>query len=194
MVLKPINLHFYSFILSGYRRSVALVTKKDKSFRNEETQKKMTDEWTNTNKVGVGFGIGFKGFELKTQVDTDLSHAGKNSKEDVEKFMQEAKNTVQWDGSKFVPTPMELSRLNLAKLRDTQTFKDRSVKVSYRTAVLTVGILTPIEAQLNSTDSFTELQLQFKRFNADLQSQLKQTNERIDSKLYIIINHHRQSF
>ena len=187
MVLKPITLHFYSFILSGYRRSVALVTKKDKSFRNEETQKKMTDEWTNTNKVGVGFGIGFKGFELKTQVDTDLSRAGKNSKEDVEKFMQEAKNTVQWDGSKFVPTPMELSRLNLAKLRDTQTFKDRSVKVSYRTAVLTVGILTPIEAQLNSTDSFTELQLQFKRFNADLQSQLKQTNERIDSKLYIII-------
>ena len=153
---------------------------------DKETQQKLIDEWTNTNKFGAEYGVGIEGIaEVKTKLDTDFSRSGKNTKEDLQKFMQESKNNVQWDGSKFVPKPMTLSRLNLAKLRDTQTFKDRSVKVSYRTAVLTVGIHTTQEAKLQSIDTVTELHLQLKRSNADLQSQLDNVISKFNSGKYV---------
>ena len=79
---------------------------------------------------------------VKGELDIELSRSGKDTKEDVNKFLQETKNNVEWNGIKFEPKPMSLRKLNLAKLRDEQTFKDSSVKVSYGTAVLTIGLQT----------------------------------------------------
>ena len=39
--------------------------------------------------------------------------------QDVEKILQESRDHVQWDGEKFVPKPMQLSPINLAKFRDS---------------------------------------------------------------------------
>ena len=77
---------------------------------------------------------------------------------------------------------MTLSKMNTAKLRDKQTFKDSNVKVTYRTAVFSVGIETSQEAKLKSSDAVTELRLELKRSNEELQAQLKRSNERIEIK------------
>ena len=127
--------------------------------QDKETQKKLIEDWTNTNKVSASFAVGIpKIAEVRATLDTDFSRAGKNTKEDIDKFMQEVKNGAQWEGTKFAPKPMTLSKFNMAKLRDTQTFKDSNVKVSYRTALLTVNIHTPITAKIPSTDPIKELQ------------------------------------
>ena len=113
---------------------------------DKETQRKIAQESTSTNKGSIDSTVNIPLFmDAKMKLDLDFSRANKNSKEDNDKFIQETKNNVQWEGTKFVPKPMILSRLNLAKLRDTQAFQDRNVKVSYRTAFLTVGIQTSVE-------------------------------------------------
>jgi hypothetical protein len=116
---------------------------------DKEAQKKMAEEFSSSNKASADFTAKVPVFlDAKAKLDLDFSRAGKNSKEENEKFIQEAKNNVEWNGTKFVPKPMILSRLNLAKLRDTQTFQDRNVKVSYRVAFLTVGIQTSMEGKI----------------------------------------------
>ncbi|EFX70320.1 hypothetical protein DAPPUDRAFT_257277 [Daphnia pulex] len=61
-------------------------------------------------------------------------------KEEVKKLLQESRDHVQWDGEKFVPKPMQLSRINLCKLRDSQSFQDRTVRIRYTNAELSVPI------------------------------------------------------
>ena len=111
-----------------------------------ENKTKIISEFKSINKfdieadVKVPLVVGVKG-----KIDTDFSRWGKDTKEDVNKFLQETKNNVEWNGIKFEPKPMSLRKLNLAKLRDEQTFKDSSVQVTYGTAVLTIGLQTSQE-------------------------------------------------
>jgi hypothetical protein len=52
----------------------------------------------------------------------------------VKKLLEESRDHVQWNGEKFVPKPIQLSRINLATFRDSQSFQDRNVSVHYTTA------------------------------------------------------------
>jgi hypothetical protein len=61
-------------------------------------------------------------------------------KEDAEKLLQESRIHVQWNGEKFVPIPIQLSRINLDKFRDQQSLQDRNVFISYTTAELSAPI------------------------------------------------------
>lgn len=138
---------------------------------DKETQKKIVEGWDHANKLGVGAGVSIPGLvAVHSRIDTDFSRAESKTKEDKIKFFNEALNNVEWKGEKFQPKNMILSMLNLAKLSDTQTFQDRSVQLSYSTAVLTVGFHLPqASAGLNKpTDPFTQLQLQVKRSNDDM--------------------------
>ncbi len=76
----------------------------------------------------------------KLSNDSDSSRREEILKEEVEKLLQESRNHVQWDGEKFVPKPMQLSRINLGKFRDSQSFQDRNVRVRYTTAELSAPI------------------------------------------------------
>ena len=113
---------------------------------NTEDKSKMLNQFNSITKidikadVNVPLVVGVKG-----ELDIELSRSGKDTKEDVNKFLQETKNNVEWNGIKFEPKPMSLRKLNLAKLRDEQTFKDSSVQVTYGTAVLTIGLQTSQE-------------------------------------------------
>ena len=93
-------------------------------------------------------------------------------KEDVEKkinyilkLLQESKNHVQWNGEKFIPKPMQLSRINLGKFRDSQSFQDRNVRVRYTNAELTVPIKFMEHAELTVTDEWNNLKDELKGFN-----------------------------
>ena len=108
-----------------------------------ENKSKLIDQFNNINKFDIEADVKVPlVVSVKGEIDTDFSRSGKNTKEDVNKFLQETKNNVEWNGIKFVPKPMELSKLNLANLRDKQTFKDRRVSVKYHTAILTIGLQT----------------------------------------------------
>ena len=83
-------------------------------------------------------------------------------KEDVEKLLQQSRNHVQWDGEEFVPKPLQLSRINLGKFRDSQSFKDRTVRVRYTNAELSAPIKFMEHAELTVTDEWNNLKEQLK--------------------------------
>ena len=82
------------------------------------------------------------------------------SQEEMDKLFDECKNNVEWDGEKFTPKPLTLSRVNLAKLRDTQKFQQRSVRVSYSTAIRTLPVHIADETKLEYINQLIELKNQ----------------------------------
>jgi hypothetical protein len=98
----------------------------------------------------------------KMAKDSDRSRRVEISKEEMAKLLQESRNHVQWDGEKFVPKPMQLSRINLSKFRDSQSFQDRKVSVRYTTAELSAPIKFLEHAELTVTDEWNNLKDELK--------------------------------
>ncbi len=98
--------------------------------------------------------------------DFDSSRRVEMVKEDVGKLLQESRNHVQWDGEKFVPKPMQLSRINLGKFRDSRWFQDRHVRVRYTTAELSAPIKITEHAEFTQTvtDEWNNLKEELKGF------------------------------
>ena len=72
--------------------------------------------------------------------DSDSFRRVETMKEDVEKLLKESKNQFQWDEEKFVAKPMQLSKINLFKFWDSQSFQDRNVRVRYTNAKMSAPI------------------------------------------------------
>jgi hypothetical protein len=100
----------------------------------------------------------------KLSNDSDSSRRVKIVKDEVEKLLQESRDNVQWDGEKFVPKPMQLSRINLSKFRDSQSFQDRNVRVRYTTAELSAPIKFLEHTELTVTDEWNNLKEELKGF------------------------------
>jgi hypothetical protein len=85
-----------------------------------------------------------------------------SNKKSLDRLYQASKNSVSWNGEKFVPKPLSLAKVNLAKLRDQQSLQDRSVRLSYATAVLSVAINIPAKRStiFTSSNALNEVQLQ----------------------------------
>ncbi|XP_046457079.1 uncharacterized protein LOC124204112 [Daphnia pulex] len=98
----------------------------------------------------------------KMAIDSDRSRRVEILKEDVEKLLQESRNHVEWDGEKFVPKPMQLSRINLGKFRDSQSFQDRNVRVRYTNAELSAPIKFTDNTKLAVTDEWNNLKDELK--------------------------------
>ena len=94
--------------------------------------------------------------------DSDSSRRIEILKADVEKLLQESKNHIQWDEDKFVPKPIQLSRINLAKFRDSQLFQDRKVRVRFMNAELSVPIKFVEHTELTVTDEWSDLKDELK--------------------------------
>ncbi|XP_046647937.1 uncharacterized protein LOC124337953 [Daphnia pulicaria] len=98
----------------------------------------------------------------KMAKDSDRSRRVEISKEEIAKLLKESKDHVQWDGEKFVPKPMQLSRINLGKFRDSQSFQDRNVRVRYTTAELSAPIKFLEHTELTVTDEWNNLKGELK--------------------------------
>jgi hypothetical protein len=136
---------------------------------DKEDQKKLIDTFQNTNTFEYGAGgsvVGIGSFESRFK--TELSRHGSTTKEDINKLFQESKNHGEWDGEKFVPKPLALSRVNLAKLRDTQSFEDRKVSIRYSTAVLSTPIHFIPDSELTATDEWQELKDELKGISMNI--------------------------
>jgi hypothetical protein len=128
--------------------------------QSEENEKRIqhnydANSWTDVDKISSTISG-------KLAKDSDRVES---SKEDVEKLLQESKNHVEWDGEKFVPKSMQLSRINLGKFRDSQSFQDRNVRVRYTNAELSAPIKFMEHAELTVTDEWNNLKEQLKGFS-----------------------------
>jgi len=59
------------------------------------------------------------------------------------RFYDESKDTIQWDKDKFVPKAWSPTRLDMVKLRNPNSLKDKNVKVKYSKAALSVAVNIP---------------------------------------------------
>ena len=125
--------------------------------KNMETAFKDTDKWEKSHSIGVD-GVGFS-----KSVGTEHSSEGSYSEEYIDKLWVESKDTVEWEGEKFTPKSMSLARVNMNTLRNTQTLEERSVRVSYLTAVLSVALNFHPYTDKPSMDTLFYLQQQIDR-------------------------------
>ncbi|XP_046462426.1 uncharacterized protein LOC124208629 [Daphnia pulex] len=128
-----------------------------------ESQKKMSETYNNNKKVSGGGKVGFlRLFSGEAKLNNEFSRHGSTTKEDIEKFYEESKDHVEWDGEKFSPKPLSLSRINLVQLRDTQSLQDRKVSVRFSTAVLSTPINFVQNTELTVTDEWQNLKEELK--------------------------------
>jgi hypothetical protein len=97
--------------------------------------------------------------------DSDSSRRVEISKEEMAKLLKESKDHVQWDGEKFVPKPMQLSRINLGQFRDSQSFQNGNVRVRYTTAELSAPIKFLEHTELTVTDEWNNLKGELEGFS-----------------------------
>jgi hypothetical protein len=100
----------------------------------------------------------------KLSNDSDSSRRVEILKEEVKKLLQESRDHVQWDGEKFVPKLMQLSRINLGKFRDSQSFQDRNIRVRYTNAELSAPIKIMEHAELIVVNEWNNLKDELKGF------------------------------
>ncbi|XP_046651567.1 uncharacterized protein LOC124342588 isoform X5 [Daphnia pulicaria] len=128
--------------------------------RNLENKERMqhkydSNSWADVDRISSAISE-------KLANNSDSSRRDEILKEDVEKLLQESRGHVQWDGDKFVPKPMQLSRINLGKFRDSQSFQDRNVRVRYTNAELSAPIKFVEHAELTVTDEWNHLKDELK--------------------------------
>lgn len=134
-----------------------------------ENQKKMADSYQKSFKVGGKTELNIPGmFSAGGEFNTEFADQGMTSKEDLDKFYNESKDHVVWNGEKFTPKPLALGRINLSRLNDTQSLRDRKVSVRYTTAVLSTPINFVQNAELTTTDEWQILKDQVKEIRERL--------------------------
>jgi len=132
------------------------------SKQDMETQLKIQKEFNSSKNLETNAQGGGWGFSAKVGVKLNNQLSSKYSFESIDKLFVETKDTVEWQGEKFTPKSMYLSRINMNTLRDTQMLEDRSVRVSYSTAVLSVALNFRPYSDQPSMDQLFFLQSQIK--------------------------------
>lgn len=108
--------------------------------QSKEVQKKMEETFSESHKKDKTKEHHLRQVGFSKHTGFETSKSGSKSKEEIDKLYVESKDSVEWEGTKFTPKSMSLSRINMNNLRNTQTLQDRSVRVSYSTAVLSVAL------------------------------------------------------
>jgi hypothetical protein len=113
--------------------------------------------------------------------DSDSSRQVEVLKYDVLMLLQGSRDHVQWDGEKFVPKPLQLSRINLGKFRDSQSFQDRNVRVRYTNAELSAPLKFVEHAELTVINEWDNLKEELKGSKRILKKK--------KLKIYLLLNY-----
>ena len=97
---------------------------------------------------------------MSASMKADIERSGMSENEYLNKLFRESKNTAEFDGDKFAPKPMTLSRVNLSKMRDQQQMQQISMRVTYKKAFLQTMINIRPNGDSNSTNVLMDLQAQ----------------------------------
>jgi len=82
----------------------------------------------------------YKIFGLGVNTNLDRETGGNYSQEEFIRLINESKETVIWEGEKFVPKQMSLSRINFSNLRNKKIFQERIFKISYNTTFISMDV------------------------------------------------------
>ena len=111
-----------------------------------QQQRKLAEALSTSNKQSLSVGVtaGYGGVSLGVNTSTSKENSQSTSKEsdELNKLLTENSSHVEWNGEKFIPRPMALSRINLSTFRNRQDFKDFKTTVSYNMATLTAAVKT----------------------------------------------------
>jgi hypothetical protein len=117
---------------------------------DNQTKDANVNSWTDVDRLSSQISE-------KMTNDSNNSHPFTILKENVKKLLLESKNHIQWDGEKFIPKPMTLSKINLSKFSDSHSFQDRNVRVRYTNADLSVPIKFMQHAELAVVNEWSNL-------------------------------------
>ena len=78
------------------------------------------------------------------------------------KLYEESKDTVRWDGKKFVPKPILLSKFNFSNLKHHQSTENPKVDLRYYKGILWIGMNIAQDSDLMSNDEAFAIQKQLK--------------------------------
>jgi len=122
------------------------LNKSDKETK-DKLMKSFNDSRSKNNSLDVDASTIWMKANLKLKKESS-SNSSSSSATDNEKYDKEVKEIaekVEWNGEKFVAKPMHLTRVNLSKIRNNQTFQDNEIAVSYSTAFLELKMYVPEE-------------------------------------------------
>jgi hypothetical protein len=134
----------------------------NKTFKklDAEAQRNMSELYKNFSVVGIEGEVNFlELISITASVKSEFTRHGCTSNEDLANFYRESKDHVEWDGDKFEPKLLTLSKMNLTQWRDKNSLQDRSIRVRYSTAVLSAPINFVQHADVTITDEWHNLQL-----------------------------------
>jgi len=131
---------------------------------DKETKDKMKESFSNSSSSNTNASVDVKAQGCFMKIAnikgkggyTSSNNTSSSSEKDKEIYNREIKeiaDRVEWNGEKFVPKPMYLTRVNLSAIRNKQTFQDNEISVSYSTAFLDLKMNVPIEGGGISTGS-----------------------------------------
>lgn len=111
---------------------------------DKDDQRKMESALENAQKtaakIEIGGSFGPIGFGSSVEAEHETSKSDSKSLEEIKRLMNEGRESIEWNGEKFVPKQISLSRINLAKVRDRQSYQNLKVKVSYTKSMLPTGV------------------------------------------------------
>ena len=105
-----------------------------------EQKRKMAQSFSSGTSQSYGANLSIGGVGIGGSYGTSQNQSQSNEVDNQDRVMNESRNTVQWDGEKFLPKPMTLSRVNLSTFRNSQQFQDVKTTVSYALATLTTTL------------------------------------------------------
>lgn len=105
---------------------------------DSEQQQHLSESLSDRKNAEASLNLGLFGINANAKID--FENSTKFSKDELNRLLDESKKTVVWEGEKFVPKQMQLSRINVASLKDFRGFQERNVKVAYTTAILSVAV------------------------------------------------------
>jgi hypothetical protein len=151
----------------------------DERKRNLENKERIqhnydSKSWANVDRISLKISE-------KIANDSDSSRQVEVLKEDVLMLLQESRDHVQWDGEKFVPKPVKLSRINLGNFRDSQSFQDRNVRVRYTNAELSAPLKFVEHAELTVINEWDNLKEELKGSKRILKKK--------KLKIYLLLNY-----
>ncbi len=95
-----------------------------------------------------------------------ISKTNNYSKEQIGKILKESQGNVLWNGHEFIPTPKEVAKVNLEKLRGNKnSFPDKKTTIWFTHAMLSTGV----HIQPNYNEEENNLISQLKNKVQDLQ-------------------------
>jgi len=104
---------------------------------DQVTQKKLMGEFDKVRKGSINLSALKIPLEFGGESST---HSNLREAQELIKDYFENRNKVEWNGNKFIPKSMSLSKINLSKIRSSDGYNELKTKVTYSMAILTMTI------------------------------------------------------